>query len=64
MRSANSDRAYRDQNDSDFRRMVKANRDRIREDDLRRLASLVWEGGANEIVRFVEIAVSDKPFPT
>jgi hypothetical protein len=47
----------------DFRRLVRANRDRIREDDLRRLAGLVWEGGADEIVRFIEIAVSDNPFP-
>jgi hypothetical protein len=63
MRSANSDRAYRDQNDADFRRLAKANRGNIQEDDLRRLAGLVWEGGANEIVRFIEIAVSDQPFP-
>jgi hypothetical protein len=47
----------------DFRRLVKANRARIREDDLRRLAGLVWEGGADEIVSFVAIALSDKPFP-
>jgi hypothetical protein len=47
----------------DFRRLVKANHGRIREDDLRRLAGLVWEGGADEIVSFVAIALSDKPFP-
>ncbi|HJQ79200.1 MAG TPA: hypothetical protein VJ828_04560 [Lacipirellulaceae bacterium] len=63
MRSANADRAYRDQNDADFRRLAKANRGNIKEVDLHRLASLVWEGGANEIARFIEIAVSDGPFP-
>jgi hypothetical protein len=48
---------------ADFRRLVKANRDRIHNDDLRRLAGLVWEGGADEIVSFIEIALSDRPFP-
>jgi hypothetical protein len=47
----------------DFRRLVRANADRIQKDDLRRLAALVWEGGADEIERFVQIAVSDEPFP-
>ena len=45
------------------RRLVTANRDRIRDDDLRRLAGLVWAGGADEIVSFIEIALSDRPFP-
>jgi hypothetical protein len=51
------------QDSADFSRLVNANRDRIRIDDLRRLAHLIWEGGADEIVSFIEIAVSDKPFP-
>jgi hypothetical protein len=48
---------------ADFRRIVKANHDRLRHEDLRRLASLVWEGGAAEIERFVGIALFDEPFP-
>lgn len=48
---------------SDFRRMVRANKDRIKLDDLRRLAGEIWEGGQIEIERFVEIALSDRPFP-
>jgi hypothetical protein len=51
------------QDSADFSRLVNANRDRIRGDDLRRLAGLVWERGADEIGRFVEIALSDQPFP-
>jgi hypothetical protein len=47
-----------------FRFLVKANRDRIREADLRRLAGLVWENGADEILRFIELALSDQPFPS
>ncbi len=58
-------RAYDDkgQDAIDFRRLVKANHDRIREDDLRRLAGLVWENGADDIVRFVQLALAEQPFP-
>ncbi len=47
----------------DFRRRVRANHDRLDTASLRRLAALVWENGAEEIVRFVEIALSDEAFP-
>jgi hypothetical protein len=59
-------RAYDDkgQDAIDFRRLVKANRDRIHEADLRRLAALVWENGADEIVRFIELALAEQPFPS
>jgi hypothetical protein len=57
------DREKREQDAVDFRRLAKANRDRIQENDLQRLAALVWEGGAADVCRFVEIALSDKPFP-
>jgi hypothetical protein len=57
------DRDKKEQDAVDFRRLVRANRDRISSDDLRRLAGLVWEGGAEEIERFVETAISDNPFP-
>jgi hypothetical protein len=57
------DREKKEYDAGDFRRLAKANCDRIREDDLRRLAGLVWERGAEEIGRFVEIALSDQPFP-
>jgi hypothetical protein len=57
------DREKREYDAGDFRRLVRANCERIRTDDLRRLAGLVWEGGADEIGGFIEIALSDKPFP-
>lgn len=57
------DRDKKEQDAVDFRRLVRANRDRIRRDDLCRLAGLVWEGGAEEIERFVGTAISDNPFP-
>jgi hypothetical protein len=47
----------------DFRRMVRANHERIDRDDLRRLADQIWEGAGEEIDRFVEIAMRDEPFP-
>jgi hypothetical protein len=63
MVSPHRDIEKREYDAADFRRLVKANRERIREADLRRLAGLVWEGGADEIVSFVDIAQSDRPFP-
>jgi hypothetical protein len=57
------DREKREYDAGDFRRLVKANRDRIQENELRRLAGLVWEGGAEDVCRLVDIALADKPFP-
>ena len=63
MQASNRERADKEQDAAEFRRIARANRDRIRDGDLRRLAALVWEGGADEIARFVHIALSDDPFP-
>jgi hypothetical protein len=57
------DRDKKEQDAVDFRRLARANRDRIRVADLRRLAALVWEGGADDVERFIQIALSDEPFP-
>ncbi|NUQ61679.1 MAG: hypothetical protein HUU20_04270 [Pirellulales bacterium] len=48
---------------ADFRVMVRANEKAIHRDDLRRLAGQVWEGGPEEIERFLEIALGNRPFP-
>jgi hypothetical protein len=63
MISPHRDREKREYDAADFRRLARANRGGIRNDDLRRIAELVWEGGADEIGRFIEIALSDAPFP-
>ncbi|MCI0334633.1 MAG: hypothetical protein L0228_15560 [Planctomycetes bacterium] len=63
MISPHRDREKREYDVADFRRLARANRDRIRTDDLRRIAGLVWEGGADEVGRFIQIALSDEPFP-
>ena len=63
MVSPSRERDKKEQDMADFRRLVRANRDRISADDLRRLAELVWEEGANEIEQFVRIALSDEAFP-
>ncbi len=46
----------------DFRRMVKVNRDQIDLVSLRQLAAQVWEQGADEIERFLGIAMSNEQF--
>ena len=63
MVSPHRNREKKEYDAADFRRLARANRDRLRHVDLGRLAGLVWEGGAEEIGRFVQIALSDEPFP-
>ena len=57
------DRAKKEQDAADFRRMVRANQERIHRDALGCLADEVWDRGAVEIAQFLEIALSDQPFP-
>jgi hypothetical protein len=61
--SPHRDRDKKEYDAGDFRRLVRANHERIQTGDLHRLAELVWEGGAKDIDRFVEISLSDKPLP-
>lgn len=61
--SPHRDRDKKEYDAGDFRRLVRANHERLKHDDLRRLAGMVWEKGAEDIERFVEIALSDEPFP-
>ena len=63
MISVHRDADKKEYDAGDFRSMVRANHDRIVRDDLRRLAEEVWEGGGEEILRFLDIALSDEPFP-
>lgn len=57
------DREKKEYDGGDFRRLVLANEDTLGVPELRRLAALVWEDGADDIERFVAIAVSGQPFP-
>jgi hypothetical protein len=61
--SGHRDSSKKSYDAGDFRRMVRANYDRIKRGDLVRLASEVWEQGGTEIEQFLEIAISDEPFP-
>jgi hypothetical protein len=61
--SPHRDRGKKEQDAVDFRRIAQANRSSLNMAVLRRLAGMIWEGGADEIERFVEIAQTDKPFP-
>ena len=53
MVSPHRGRDKREQDAVDFRRMVRVNHDRIRLEDLRRLADEVWEGAGAEIEQFL-----------
>lgn len=63
MISPHRDRDKKEYDAGDFRRLVRANRDRIRHADLRRLTALIWENGADEVERFIQTALSDEAFP-
>jgi hypothetical protein len=56
------DREKKEYDAGDFRRLVRANYGELKREDLRRLAGMIWEGGADEIDEFIETAVTDKPF--
>jgi hypothetical protein len=47
----------------DFRRIARANFDRVDRERLRRLGELIWQGGGAELEEFLEIAPRDEPFP-
>jgi hypothetical protein len=50
------------QDSIDMRRIMKANSTRLDRDRLSSLAAQVWEGGGLEIVKYLELALADKPF--
>jgi hypothetical protein len=47
----------------DFIKITRANHNRLDHEVLRRLADQVWDGGGKEIEHFVQLALSEKPFP-
>lgn len=57
------DREKKEYDAADFRRIARANYDRVDREYLRRLGNLVWEGGGAELERFLDIAPKDEPFP-
>lgn len=61
--SPHRDWGRKQQDAVDMRVLIKANRSNINQENLTSLAAEVWEGGAEEILRFMELALSDKPFP-
>ncbi|MDP7269467.1 MAG: hypothetical protein QF408_15000, partial [Pirellulales bacterium] len=56
-------REKKEQDAVDFRRIARANHNRLDQAALCRLAAIVWEKGDEEIEIFVQIAISDEPFP-
>lgn len=47
----------------DFRKMVRANHQRIDRESLARLGNQVWEQGGDDILRFIELTLTDQPLP-
>jgi hypothetical protein len=63
MISSQRDWGKKEYDAGDFRRIVRANYEQLDRDQLRSLAGQVWDGGGDEILEFVEIAMHDQPFP-
>lgn len=47
----------------DLRRIIRANYDKINRGKLAALAAEVWEQGGDEILKFLDLAMENKPFP-
>jgi len=61
--SPNRSRDKKSYDAGDFRRMVKANHQRVDRLMLSELASQVWEKGSEEILNFIELTLNDQPLP-
>ncbi len=48
----------------DLRRVIKANIEKIDRNKLVSLAGEVWERGGEDILKFLDLALADKPFPS
>ena len=53
----------KDQDASDLRRLIMTNHVNLKLKAIQTLAGQVWEGGTDEILRFIDCAVHEKPFP-
>ncbi|QDV86868.1 hypothetical protein [Planctomycetes bacterium TBK1r] len=51
------------QDAADFRKMIKFHNGVVDRDMLRQLGNMVWENGGEEILSFVDLAMTDKQFP-
>ncbi len=61
--SPNRSREKKEQDAVDFRRIVRANHERIDRVSLSELAGQVWEKGAEEILDFIQLTLNDQPLP-
>lgn len=61
--SPNRSRDKKEQDGVDFRRLVRANHQRVDRLMLSELASQVWEKGSEEILNFIELTLNDQPLP-
>ncbi len=53
----------KEQDASDLRKLILANQTEYDTFSIQSLAGQVWEGGSEEILRFIDCALNEKPFP-
>lgn len=61
--SPNRGRDKKEYDAGDFRKIVRANHQRIDRESLAKLADQVWEQGGEEILKFIELTLTDQPLP-
>ena len=62
--SPNRSREKKEYDAGDFRRIVRANHQRIDREVLSQLGAQVWEGGGSEVLEYIELTLNDKPLPS
>ena len=61
--SPHRSREKKEQDAVDFRRVVRANYERIDHAALKELGDQVWERGGDEVLNFIQLTLDDKPLP-
>jgi hypothetical protein len=61
--SPNRSRDKKEYDAGDFRKIVRANHERIDRESLSKLCNQVWEHGGDEVLRFIELTLTDQPLP-
>jgi hypothetical protein len=62
--SPHRSREKKEQDAVDFRRIVRANHQRLNHESLCELGDQVWERGGTEILRFIDLTLNDQPLPS
>lgn len=61
--SPNRSREKKEQDAVDFRRIIRANHQKLDREILQALGNEIWENGGEDLMKFIELTLQDKPLP-